>query len=200
MDLNKVLKLKKWLLLLSFTLFSCDGFSDNVLNTIEEAKKLYKKGLFSEAQSTLEDATTFIQQKRGRELKKTFPHALNGWIEKESKLQAVGQKLFGGGLTVYKKYNKGRSQIKISLITDSPVVQTYLGMFSGAFLNSSGGELIRENRNKKGKLKFNPARKKGDIFSIIDNRYLLKIEGRRIKKSDLLAYFKAIDFKKFKSL
>ncbi|MEE2745195.1 MAG: hypothetical protein VYD54_14880 [Bdellovibrionota bacterium] len=129
-----------------------------------------------------------------------MPHALNGWIEKESKLQTVGQKLFSGGLAVFKKYNKGRSQIKISLITDSPVVQTYLGMFSGALLNNSGGELIRENRNKKGKLKFNPARKKGDIFSIIDNRYLLKIEGRRIKKSDLLAYFKAIDFKKFTSL
>ena len=102
-----------------------------------------------------------MKQKRGSELKKTLPHALKGWIEKESKLQTVGQKLFGGGLTVYKKYNKGRSQIKISLITDSPVVQTYLEMFSGAFLNNSEEELIRENRNEKGKLKFHPARKKG---------------------------------------
>ena len=191
--------LKKCIFLLSLTLFSQNSFSDNVLKTIDEAKNLYKKGSFSEAQASLEDATTFIQQKRGNELKNNLPQALKGWIEKESKLQTVGQKIFGGGLTVYKRYNKGRSEIKVSLITDSPIIQTYLGMFSGAFLNN-GGELIRETRNKKGKLKFNPSRKKGNLFSIIDNRYLLKIEGRKIEKSDLLSYFKAVDFKKFKSL
>ena len=73
-------------------------------------------------------------------------------------------------------------------------------MFSGAFLINNGGELIRENRDKKDKLKFNSPRKKGDIFSVIDNRYLLKTEGRKIEKNDLLAYFKIIYFKKFKSL
>ena len=197
---NKTLSFKKVVLILSLALCSQNGFSDNVLKTIEEAKSLYKKGSFSEAQASLEDATTFIQQKRGSELKKALPKALTGWFEKESKLQAVGQKIFGGGLTVYKKYNKGRSSIKVSVITDSPIIQTYLGMFSGAILNNNGGELIRETRSKKGRLKFNPSRKKGDIFSIIDNRYLLKIEGRRIEKDDLLAYFKAVDFKEFKSL
>ena len=126
--------------------------------------------------------------------------ALKGWIEKESKLLEVGQKLFGSGFKVYKKYNKGRTQLKVLHINDSPVVQTYLGMFSGAFLINNGGELIRENRDKKDKLKFNSPRKKGDIFSVIDNRYLLKTEGRKIEKNDLLAYFKIIYFKKFKSL
>ena len=200
MGLITKLTLQKWILLFSFTLFSNPGFADNVIKTIEEAKDLYKKGLFSDAQATLEDATTFIQQKRGNQLKKTLPSPLKGWIEKESKLQTVGKKLFGGGLTVFKKYKKGHSEIKISLITDSPMIQSYLGMFSGAFLNNGRGELIRETRNKKGKLKFNSSRKKGDIFSIIDNRYLLKIEGRKIEKNDLLNYFKAIDFKKVKSL
>ena len=198
-NINKF-NIKRWALLLSFALFSTQGFSDNVMKTIEEARNLYKKGQFSEAQASLEDATTFIQQKRGDQLKKTLPTPLKGWVEKEAKFQSAGQKLFGGGLTVVKKYKKGTSEIKISLITDSPIIQSYLGMFSGAFLNNGGGELIRETRNKKGKLKFNPSRKKGDIFSVIDNRYLLKIEGRKIEKDDLLTYFKAVDFKKVQSL
>ena len=189
-------------LLLTVVLLICSSFSlaDNVLNTLSDAKSYYKNKKFKEAQTALEDATTLIQQKRGKSLQETLPKALSGWTENQSKLQAVGKGMFGGALTVFKRYKKGRSQIKVSVITDSPIIQSYLGAFSNTFLNAGGGELIRESSTKKGHLKYQENRRRGNLSSIIDNRFLLKIEGRQVDKKHLLSYFKAIDFKKIKAL
>ena len=180
-------------------LFSSLTYGDNILKTLEEAKTHYKNKRFTEAQNALEDATTFIQQKRGKFLEQSLPGPLSGWKEHQSRSQSIGKKMFGGGLTVFKKYKKGRSQIKISLITDSPLIQSYLGAFSNTFLNA-GGELIRENGGKKGNLKYNNQRKNGNLTSMIDNRFLLKIEGRHVEKKDLISYFKAFEVKKVQAL
>ena len=108
--------------------------------------------------------------------------------------------MFGGGVTAEREYSKGSSSISIKIITDSPIMQSMMMMFSNPMIaTSDGGKLERIGRQK-AIVKFDPDNKEGDIKIVVANRFLVLIEGRETTMEDMKAYAKAIDYKKLKSL
>ncbi|TET87027.1 MAG: hypothetical protein E3J96_06280 [Sulfurovum sp.] len=192
----------KKLVLTPLLLASLSTFAnaDDVVDTLNEAIKSYESGEYSVAVEDLNYALQLIQQKKSKGLEAYLPEALPGWSAKKAESQTAGAGMFGGGISTSREYKKGSSRIKIEIITDSPLLQSMMGIFSNPmFAASDGGKLQRINREK-AIVKYNEERRRGDITIVVAKRFLVKVEGQKVSLDDLESYAKAIDFKKLKKL
>ena len=197
LDINKLKVPGVFLVLLAF---SFSVYADDIEDSIKEALQYYKSGEYKDAVENLNYASQLIQQKKGKGLESFLPEPLKGWTAQKASSQAAGAAMFGGGVTAERKYSKGSSSITIKIITDSPLMQSMMMMFSNPMIaTSDGGKLERIGRQK-AIVKFDANSKQGEIKIVVANRFLVLIEGRKITKEDMKEYAKAIDYKKLKSL
>lgn len=173
--------------------------ADETVDSIKEALEAYKAGDLAEAMSSLNYATQLIRQKKGELLVKFLPKPLPGWEAREGTSQSAGAAMFGGGTTAERKYNKGSSEITVTFMIDSPMIQSMLMMFSNPMFVGQDGKLARINRQKV-IVKYEPQQKQGEITAVVDKRILVTVRGREVEKTDLEEYTKSIDFKGISSL
>jgi len=197
-DVKNVIKLALApLLLLSL---SSSLMADDVEDTLAEALKSYQSGEYSNAVDDLNYALQLIQQKKSEGLENYLPEPLSGWNADKATSQTAGSGMFGGGIATSRIYNKGASKVTIEIITDSPIMQSMMGIFTNPmFATSDGGKLERINREK-AIVKYNEKRERGEITIVVDKRFLVKVEGTKVSEDELKAYAKAIDFKKLSKL
>lgn len=187
-------------LFFTIMMFSASGYADDVEESIKEALQSYKSGEYKEAADSLNYASQLIQQKRGSALESFLPVPLKGWDAQKASSEAAGAAMFGGGISAEREYSKNNSSITVQIITDSPLMQSMMMMFSNPmFATADGGKFERIGRQK-AIVKYDPKEKSGDIKIVIANRFLVLIEGQGITKDELKAYAKAINYKKLQSL
>jgi hypothetical protein len=180
------------LLLASFGLANADEVTDS----INEGLQQYKKGEYAAAAGNLDYASQLIRQKRGEQLKTFLPKPLAGWKAKESTSQAVGAAMFGGGVSAERKYHKESSSVTVKIVTDSPLMQSMMVMFTNPmFAASSGGKLEKVN-GQKAIVKYSSTNKSGEINIVVVNRFLITIEGNDVTKKELKNYAGSINYKK----
>ena len=180
--------------------FSVSGYTEEVEDTIEEALQYYQSGDYTDAVASLTYASQLIQQKKGGGLELLLPEPLAGWVAQDASSQAMGASMFGGGISAERQYTKNSRSITVQIITDSPIMQGIMMMFSNPmFATSDGGKLERVG-SQKAIVKFDAGQEEGDLKIVVANRYLVSIEGRGINRDDLIEYAKAIDYKKLQSL
>ena len=171
--------------------------ADDVTDSIDEATEAYKSGDVASAVENLNYAVQLLQQMKGDSLAKLLPEPLDGWEAKEAESTAVGAAMFGGGLTAERSYTKDKSRIDIQIVTDSPVLQGMMAMFSNPmFAASSGGKMTKINKQK-AIVKLDKSGKGGEIQMMIKNRYMVTLDGSRVSEDELLEYAGAIDFSQF---
>lgn len=188
-------------LLVAFILtIGCPVFADDITDSIQEALKAYEEGEFTDAVESLNYASQLIQQKKGEGLEKFLPEPLSGWTAQAPASQAAGAALFGGGITAERTYRKANSTIFVKMMADSPVMQGMLAMFSNPMIAASGGGKLERIGRQKVITKYDPSNNRGDIQTVVANRYLITIEGRQASLEDMKAYAKAIEYKKIAKL
>ncbi len=165
---------------------------DPVIQTIEKAIAEYKKQNYSNAATNLDYASQLIRQKKGEALSAFLPEALEGWTASESKSQVTAASLFGGGLTAERDYTKEKSRLHIAIITDSPLLQPMIMMFSNPIFAASAGRFELIN-GYKGIIKHQ--NNSGDINIVVNNRFLVTVKGRNVSEEELVDYAKHIDLK-----
>jgi hypothetical protein len=196
---SSINKLKMGGVFIVLMAFSVSGYADDIENSIKEALQYYENGEYKDAVESLNYASQLIQQKKGQGLESFLPEPLSGWTAQETRSQAASAAMFGGGVTAERKYSKGSSSITIKIITDSPLMQSMMMMFSNPmFATSDGGKLERIGRQK-AIVKFDSSSKRGEIKIVVANRFLVLIEGGEVTKEDLKGYATAIDYEKLKS-
>lgn len=163
---------------------------DPVIQTMEKAMEEYKNQDYSNAAASLDYASQLIRQKKGEALGKLLPEPLDGWTADKVDAQVTTASLFGGGLTAQRNYRKEASRITVSIVTDSPILQSVIMMYSNPIFASSAGtfELIN---GYKGIVSYDG--QGGKIHVVINNRYLVTVDGTMVTKDELLAYAKHID-------
>jgi hypothetical protein len=173
------------------------GEPDSVIQTIEKAMEEYKNQDFTNAASSLDYASQLIRQKKGKALGKLLPEPMDGWTAKDIQSQVTAASLFGGGLTAERTYMKENASVKISIITDSPLLQSMIMMFSNPMFASSMGqfELINGYRGI-----VNHQNNMGDINIVINNRFLVTLKGSSVSREELMDYAKTIDLKAIANL
>ena len=172
------------------------AFADEVEDSISEALDAYKSGEFKDAVESLNYASQLIQQMKGESLQSVLPEPLGGWKAEDAQSSAAGASMLGGGVSAERVYRKGSSRVSITIITDSPMIQGMMMMFSNPmFASSDGGKLTRIKRQK-AMVKYKPAEKDGEIQVMVDNRIMVTIDGDNVSEDELMGYAKAIDVKK----
>jgi hypothetical protein len=179
-----------------FLLSPATGFADDVTDAINEGLQYYKEGQYSAAVQSLNYASQVIQQKKGEGLTAFLPEPLSGWTALDADSQAAGAAMFGGGITVGREYIKDESSVSIQIITDSPIMQSMMMMLSNPMYATSDGGKLERIEGQRAIVKFDPVDNSGEIKMVIANRYFITLEGRQTPKEDLLAYARAINFKK----
>jgi hypothetical protein len=193
---------KKYFIILLCTFMLAPTFihakeADPVIQTIEKALEEYKKDDFSNAASSLDYASQLIRQKKGEALGKLLPSPLDGWTADEGKAKVTAASLFGGGLTAEKNYMKDDSVVNISIVTDSPLIQPMIMMFSNPIFAGSAGQFELIN-GYKGIVNYQ--NNGGDINIVVNNRFMITLKGRNVSREDLTNYAKSIDLKAIASL
>jgi len=163
---------------------------DPVIQTIEKALDEYKNQNYSNAATNLDYASQLIRQKKGEALSAFLPEPLEGWTASESKSQVTAVSLFGGGLTAEQGYSKDDSEITIAIITDSPLLQPMIMMFSNPIFAASAGKFELIN-GYKGIIKHQ--NKNGDVNIVVNNRFLVTVKGRNVSEEELINYAKNIN-------
>nr|CAA6829219.1 MAG: Unknown protein [uncultured Thiotrichaceae bacterium] len=195
--MNTKLKMVSGGLALFLAAATVPAIADDVTDSIDEASEAYKSGDVATAVESLNYAVQLLQQMKGDSLAKLLPEPLDGWEAKEAEATAVGAAMFGGGLTAERSYTKDKSRMKIQVVTDSPVLQGMLAMFTNPmFAASSGGKMTKINKQK-AIVKMDKSGTGGEIQMVVKNRYMVTLDGSRVTKDELIEYAEAIDFSKF---
>ena len=119
----------------------------------------------------------------------------------EDRIRRLGDEaMFGGGVTAEREYSKDASSVTVRIVTDSPMMQGMMMMFSNPmFAASDEGKLERIGRQK-AIVKYDAGNREGEINIVVAKRFLVTIEGNDVSAEDLKAYASAIDYKKLKTL
>ncbi|MDZ7832534.1 MAG: hypothetical protein U5L07_12345 [Desulfobacterales bacterium] len=196
----RVERVKVMALILGFMFFAATCWADDITDSIKEALDYYKEGAYTDAVGSLNYASQLIQQKKGEELESMLPEPLDGWTARDASSQAVGAAMMGGGLSAERSYSKEDSTVDIKIITDSPIMQGMMMMFSNPMLAASDGGKMQKIGRQKAIVKYDTQNKSGDINVVVANRFLVTIEGRDVSEADLKAYAKAIDYNKLSAM
>jgi hypothetical protein len=174
--------------------------ADDVTDSINEALKQYNNGEFADAVQSLDYASQLIRQKKGGQLEAFLPAPVPGWKAEDAKAQAIGSAMFGGGVTAERSYVKGASRVNVKIITDSPMMQGMMMIFSNPMMATSDGGKLEKINGEKAIVKYSNDNKDGNINMVIAGRFLITVEGNDVARQDLIAFAQGIDFKKLAAM
>lgn len=178
-------------LALSALLFTPLTLADEITDAVDEAMSAYKDGQLSEAVSQLDYAAGLIRQQKAEAIKAVFPKPLSGWEASEIESEAAGGMMMGGGISAEREYNKGDAYITIDLVTDSPMLQSMMGMLNNpSLITMNGGKLIKIQGHK---AILNAQDQDPEIILIIDSNAMFTLSANGASVDDLKAYGEALD-------
>jgi hypothetical protein len=150
----------------------------------------------SEASSSLQYASKLIEEKKGAALGQLLPKAMDGWTAGEVESNSLA--VIGGGVAVKRDYTKGDSSISIEIMKDSPMIAQSMMFLSNPAILGASGIKLKKVGDQKGIWNFKDG--SGDVTFVVDNRILVKVDGRSIDEATLLAYAGKIEFAKIAAM
>ena len=187
---------RRSLLLFLFVVLSAHSLyaEDNVLSTIREATRQYEAGDYTAAASNLDYAAQLVRQQKSERMKSLLPEPLAGWEGREANAQALGAAILGGGVTVSRDYKRGKSSLSVEIVSDSPVLQSVLMMINNPMFAGAGGGKLETLKGQRAIIKHDSDKMKGEMYVVVDSRFVVTIKGKQIAREDLMAYGEAIDY------
>lgn len=182
--------------ILALTLLVSSVQADDITDSIQEATDAYAKGDNSKAIESLNYAVQLLQQAKAKNLETLLPEPLSGWTAEKAESSAVGAAMFGGGITIDKRYSKGDSHINIQIVTDSPMLQGMLALFANPMFATSSGGKLEKVAGQKALSTYDPATQSGDYQFAVATKYMVTVKGEKASEDDMKAYAEGIDFKK----
>lgn len=170
--------------------------ADDVTDSIQEATEAYAKGDNAKAIESLNTAVQLIQQAKAKNLEQLLPQAVSGWTAGQAESTAVGAAMFGGGITVEKRYTKGDSVISIQIVTDSPMLQGMMALFSNPMFATSSGGKLEKIAGQKVISTYDASNQSGEYQIAVANKYMITLKGEKVSAEEMNAYAEGIDFKK----
>jgi len=135
-----------------------------------------------------------IRQKKSEKMKDLLPAPLAGWQAEKASSQAMGTAVFGGGVTVGRKYTRAASTVNVEIISDSPVLQSVLMMLNNPMFAGAGGGQLKTIRGQRAIIKYNAANRSGDVTIVVAGRFMVTVKGNQVEQADLVAYAEAIKY------
>ena len=193
---------KKWLLgsvlmpslLLAGSLTAAEitpAADEEIKQAITTASEAYQTGELSQAAGQLDYAATLIRQLQADHLSQLLPEPLPGWKAGKAESQAGAMGLLGGGIHRSRNYQKDDSHLEISIMKDSPLLQTMGMLFNNPSMAAMSGYKVKKMQGQTAMIKDEDGDQ--ELTMMIENRILLQLEGSNISADDLKAYADAIN-------
>lgn len=176
--------------------FSGAIHADEVKDAVDDAIKAYDGKDYGQAIQMLDYAAQLIRQQKGNVLEGLLPAPLDGWEADKASSQAAGSAMFGGGVTAERRYKSGAKKVTVSLITDSPMVQSMLALYRNPMFATSGGGKVKRIHGETAIVKYEEERNEGEVTVVIKD-VLLSVKGKA-SEDELIAYAERVDVSKFK--
>ncbi|HPE59360.1 MAG: hypothetical protein KDI15_12635 [Thiothrix sp.] len=170
------------------------SMADEVTDSIKEATDAYEQGDHTGAIENLNYAVQLIQQQKGKALESLLPAAPDGWTAGDAESTAVGAAMFGGGVTAERRYTKGDSSISVQIVTDSPMLQGMMALFTNPMFASSSGGKMEKVAGQKVISSYDSTKQGGDYKIAVANRFLVTVTGDKVSKDEMDAFVEGIDF------
>ncbi|MFH1878262.1 MAG: hypothetical protein ABH883_05600 [Candidatus Omnitrophota bacterium] len=170
--------------------------ADEVVDSIKAALEQYKQGEYISAAASLDYASQLIREKRSQSLEKFLPEALPGWTSEEATSRTFSTAMLGGGVFVESIYRKGMAAVSIKIITDSPMLQSVMMMFTNPLILTASGSKMETIKGHRAIVDYRPASMDGEIKILVKNSFLIIISGTGVRKEDLANYASQIDYNK----
>lgn len=165
--------------------------ADEITDQINQALKAYGKNDLAAAAKELDTAATLIRQKQTEAWKRLLPNALTGWTAEKPEGSALSPAVFGGAITVSRKYTKGNAAITVSIIANSPMVAAVASFLTGGF----GTMLGAGNLVVIGGQRVLHSTSENYYETLVGKSVLVKVEGSpEAVDAALRQYLSAIDF------
>ncbi|MDO3383696.1 hypothetical protein [Gilvimarinus algae] len=188
------MKQTRFALALCASLLAAPALADDITDAVDEAMAAYKDGKLSEAVSQLDYAAGLIRQQKAEAIKAVFPKPLSGWSGSEAESQSAGGMMMGGGITANRNYTKGDASVDIELVTDSPLLQSMMGMFNNpSLITMNGGKLIKVQGQK---AILNEQSGDPEIILIVNGSAMFTLRASGASTDDLKAYGEALNLDK----
>ncbi len=175
------MKLRSSLVGVGLLAFVSSLLGDEVEDSINEALKLYKEGKYSEASTSLQVAVNGINEKKGGTISSALPEKIGEWKGAEIN-NSNALSVLGGGTTVERKYTKGDRDATITIIADSPMIGQVIGLMSNPTIAGLAGMKMK----KAGTNTVSIQKDQGMGQIVVDNRFLIQIQGSELKEADVL--------------
>ncbi len=171
------------------------AFADEVEDSINEALKLYKEGKYTEASISLQLAVNAINEKKGGAISSALPDKIGDWKGGEVN-QSNALAVIGGGATIERKYSKAGRDATITIIADSPMISQVVGLMANPAIAGLAGLKMK----KAGDNTVTIQKDAGMGQIVVDNRFLIQIQGDALKEEELLELAGGIQTKVLKEL
>jgi hypothetical protein len=177
--------MRSFLLLAALT-FSSVSRADEIEDALKAALAAHQSGKTAEAAAAIKKANDLLAEKAVAGLGEALPKAIGEWTA--GKLESQSLSSAGGGHSFSRSYKQGSKEAGnekrgTAVVTvDSPLLQKV-----GSFLsNPQIGALLGAKPLKVGPHSAIHIEKQGLIQFIVKERYLVAIEGKKLKKDELV--------------
>ena len=155
--------------------------ADEVEDSSNEALKLYKEGKLTEASASLQIAVNSINEKKGGSISSALPAQIGEWKGGEVN-NSNALSILGGGTPVEREYTKGERGATLTIIADSPMIGQIMGLMSNPAIAGLAGMKMK----KVGEQTVTLQKDQGMGQMVVDNRFLIQIQGSKLKEAEVL--------------
>lgn len=163
------------------------AFADSVTDALHRAETSYQRKDFAAALSALTTAGTLIRQMKAEAWKSVLPDPPPGWTADDANVLTVGPALLGGGSSTERRYRHPGGTVTISLIADSPALQSVAVLLDAGLLVSGSDIMVIEGQRVAYDADDNT------LQAIVGDKVLVKVQGSPgVDKQTLESFFGAI--------
>jgi hypothetical protein len=168
--------------------------ADDILDSIDAARKAYQAGDLANAKQSLDLASQLIGQKNAESFAALLPAALPGWRAEKAQANAVGAAMFGGASAASRTYTNAKGDsVEVSITGDSAMIMQFGPMLNNPALAGAMGKLIRVGSQRA--VQTND----GDVMMLIANKFMVQVHGSADAAAKL-AYAQAVDVTKLSKM
>lgn len=168
--------------------------ADDILDTIDIARKAYQAGDLQNAKQSLDLASQLIGQKNAETFAALLPAPLPGWTADKAQANAVGAAMLGGASAASRTYTDGKGDtVEVSITGDSAMLMQFAPMLSNPALAGAMGKLIKVGSQRAIQTH------DGDIVMMVANKVMINVQGSADAAAKL-SYAQAVDVAKLSKM
>jgi len=165
------------------------AFGDETTDAIRKAGAHYRQGSLGKAFTQSEMAATLIARRLAALYAKTFPGAPGGWRAQPIKSSIKGKARAGRGVILRRTYSQAGGQGKMTAelsVVANPAILAVMKGIKGAEAKRTKRAVAPMRGAGNAFVKFNDARRTGDIFVFVAERFYITVRVQKAGSQELL--------------